>query len=438
MRRAVFLGLVLLATSHLSFAQTTFALEGYIGSAHLPASFRAGGRTIVLTRHTTFGFIGSGTRSNSDPALRSLRVGAYVQVAGSDPDHISPIAAEVVLVRDENNQKLSGIGVITRVVKSGPDPMYEADGYLIHVTSSTHLSFAGDLSSLSEIAANTWIHFAGKRNSDGTLEASHAQFIPAKPTKFKAIKGVEIQPVQVRPVSAPNGAAQPAAGRSSSSADASLQEGEQVKLGLGRWHTIPADQPLQQRVHRIGMTLVPAYQRQMDDSDPSKIHFRFFAVDDEKLHKTECLLDGAILVSRQMIDRLPNDDQLAAVLADGIACNLQRQAARTVVEMRKELGIQLAADVAEVFFPPAGLIASAHSVAAGNPEERLAEERLRIALALMQDAGYDPWQSPEAWRLAAPKKLPADLASLEYPDSGCYQLSVLYLQYARTGQQQKQ
>ena len=434
MLRTVCFGLVLCAASCL-FAQSNFLVEGYVSSTHLPASFKAGGRTVVLTRQTAFGFIGLDSTSTSHPARGLLRIGAYVQVAGSAQNFVTPIAATMVFVRDDGNRKYSGIGVITRVVTSSPDPVYEADGYLIHVTASTKIEFAADLSSLSEVVPNTWIHFAGKLDGNGILDASNAHFFPSKPTKFKAIKGVEIVPVQMRPSNAPKDAAAPAASASSNSIDgASLQEDEQLKVGLGRWHTIPAGHPLQQRIHRIGMALVPGYQRQMDDTDPSKIHFRFFAVDDKKLRGAECLLDGAIVVSTQSIERLANDDQLSAVLADGIACHLQRQTARAVAERR----IEVASEVAGMFFPPAGLALSVHSAAAGDVTERLAEERLRIALALMQDAGYDPWLAPETWRIFEPKKLPANVAVLEYPDSACYQLSVLNLQYPRGRQPQKQ
>ena len=31
-------------------------------------------------------------------------------------------------------------------------------------------------------------------------------------------------------------------------------------------------------------------------------------------------------------------------------------------------------------------------------------ERARMALGVMADAGYDPWQAPEAWRLMDPKE----------------------------------
>jgi hypothetical protein len=341
--------------------------------------------------------------------------------------------ATTVLVHDDWDQKLSGIGVITRVVLS-PAPstaVYESDGYLIRITPSTKLDFLGDLDSLADVSTNTWLHFGGKRGNDGVLEAAKAQFIPAKPTEFKALKGLEVATVKTRPAGEKD-VAMTSVGKGTPAVPddgVALQQDEELKIGLGHWHTLPADQPLQQRVHRIGMALVPAYQRTMADDDPSKIHFRFFAIDNSKLQGSICLLDGAVLVSKQTVDRLKSDGELAAVIADGVACNLQRQAARAVVAMRKELGVDLAVDVALAFVPGAGF--AFNSGIADREIVVMQEERLRIALALMNDAGYDPWLAPEAWRLVVPKKLPADLASLTYPDISCYQIGILNLQYAR-------
>jgi len=415
-------------------AQTIYPIEGYISNIHPPMGFEAGGRQFYLTSETSFGLMGSNSTSIASPLRDALRVGVYVEVAGRDPGLTMPIKATTVLVRDDLDQKLSGIGVITRVVLA-PAPttaVYEADGYLIRITPSTQLDFLGDLSSLGDVTANTWIHFSGKRGEDGILQATRAQFIPAKPTKFKAAKNIEIVTVKTRPAGAKDNAmTSEATGTPALSDDgAALQQDEQVKIGLGRWQTLPADQPLQQRVHRIGMALVPAYQRAMADDNPSKIHFRFFAVDNNKWRGSICLLDGAVLIPTQVVERLKSDDQLAAVIADGIACSLQRQAARMVAARRKELGIDLAVDVGLAFVPGINFAVFSSGIA-GKEEATMEEERLRIALALMHDAGFDPWQAPQAWRLLEPKKLPADLASLPYPDTSCYQVGILNLQYAR-------
>ena len=54
-----------------------------------------------------------------------------------------------------------------------------------------------------------------------------------------------------------------------------------------------------------------------------------------------------------------------------------------------------------------------------------------MALALMADAGVDPWQAPEAWRRVAPKVLPKDWETVKFPSRGGYQLGILNLQYSR-------
>ncbi len=418
-------------------AQTDYyPIEGYINAIHPPAGFAVGGRRFDVSSETSFGLMGHDSTSTGSPLRDALVVGAYVQVSGQETSPFNPIKATTVLIRDDRNQELSGIGVITRVVSPAPAAVFEADGYLIRVTASTHIAFSGDLTSLAEVSENTWISFSGKRGKDGILEAKKAQFVPAKPTKFKAARNLEIATVKTRPAGAQDNAmTSQAMGTPAIAGDgAALKQDEELKIGLGHWHTLPADQPLQQRVHRVGMALVPAYQREMADDDPSKIHFRFFAVDNDKLHGAICLLDGVVLVSKQTIERLANDDQLAAVLAAGVANHLQRQAARTVVAMRKELSIDIALDIASAFVPGVGL-SKVFGLGMSAKDEPIAmqEERLRISLALMRDAGFDPWLAPEAWRMALPKKLPANLDSLAYPDISCYQLGILNLQYSKKG-----
>jgi hypothetical protein len=96
---------------------------------------------------------------------------------------------------------------------------------------------------------------------------------------------------------------------------------------------------------------------------------------------------------------------------------------------------EAAADVAAATIDPwLGLdLAFGEALTGAHPntkDQLLAEEqRGRVALALMADAGYDPWQAPEAWRLLWPKSLPKDLGALKYPNRSGYQFSILSLQY---------
>jgi hypothetical protein len=408
----------------------TFPIEGYINFIRSPKSFVVGGREFDISRQTQFGLMGGDVPSTTSPLRDALRIGVYVQVAGHEAFTMGPINATTVLVHDQWNESLSGLGVITRVDSTGTAPVFDADGFRIRITPATKLSFYGDVTSLDQVAPNDWVSFSGKRGQDGIIDAAKARLLPAKPTKFKAAKNLEIRSVKTRPAgSTGNALVSEGKGTPTAPTDgASLEQDEQLKIGLGRWHTLPADQPLQQRVHRIGMALVPAYQREMADDDPSKIHFRFFAIDDNKLHGNVNLLDGAVLVSKQTVERLTSDDQLAAVIADGVAYSLQRQAAQEVKMNRIAWG----AEIAQMFVPGVGFaMLAANGIAGGDPETLMKQERLRVALALMRDAGFDPWQAPEAWRIVDLKKIPANLASLAYPDNSCYQIQILSLQYSR-------
>jgi len=177
---------------------------------------------------------------------------------------------------------------------------------------------------------------------------------------------------------------------------------------------------------------VPEYQKKLPPNDPSRIRFRFYAVDDDKTRTEFCSLYGVILIPMQAVERLGTDDRVAALLADGIAIDLQRQKVRVAEQNLRFLAVDAAGDVAGAFVPGLNLIPVAGGLAAGRIKSEMEEERGRVALALMAAAGYDPWQAPETWRLLAPKKLPTDLDTLKYPNLSGYQFEILHFQYSNS------
>ncbi len=413
-----------------------FAAEGYITAVHLPEGFDVNGQRILLERGVTYGLEKETTSSTDSPFSNNVQVGAYAFVEGKLDRKSKSVLAHTVRFRDDLSRKLSGLGVICRVVSTGPEPVFQADGYPIRITPATRTTFQGTLHSMADVGTNIWLRYEGTRGNDGVLVATEAQFIPAKSAKVKALKGWEVTDMDFHPPASGLKDSAVPPGSAPSPLDASDQDAVLTKDGYVRWgitggkHKIPANHALQARVRRIGMMLVPAYQRQLPDADPSKIHFRFYAVDARKMRSDICSYEGLILVPVQLVERLQNDDQLAAVLADGVAFNLQRQMARLVVDSRVFLATSATVDTALFLLPGVGIAGLiANSVAASKILQQMEEQRGRIALSLMADAGFDPRQAPEAWRLLAPKKLPADLDSLKYPDIAGYQLGILNLQY---------
>jgi predicted Zn-dependent protease len=178
--------------------------------------------------------------------------------------------------------------------------------------------------------------------------------------------------------------------------------------------------------------VVPAYQKQLPVDNPTKIKFAFYVVDEPHYRFALSCNLGVILVPRQVIMRLKNDDQLAAVLADGVAFNLQRQSYQVNRECLVLYGTALAADASLFLFPEVFPVAIAGEIVAEKKILlQMEEQRGRIALSLLADAGYDPWQAPEAWKLLEPKKLPDDLSTLKFPSRSEYQLGILSMQYSK-------
>lgn len=325
------------------------------------------------------------------------------------------------------DKKIAGFGVIDRVILPGPEPVFQADGYRIRIDSSTVVAFSGELKSLAEVGTNTWVKYEGKRDAGGVLVASQAAFAAARKVKIPASQlstDQEAAPSQESRIDAKGNF---------------VSMHTKVRMsdagGWCGWHKVPADRALQERVHRVGLSVVPAYQKQLATDDSAKIHYRFYAVDEKQIRSDMFCVAGLILVPVQVVKRLKNDDQLAAVLADGVAFNIQIQSARLLTERRELMGVEIAGEIAGAFIPGVNLATKAGAaVFVHEMDLHMEEQRGRMALAILSDAGYDPWQAPEAWRLLAPKKMPGNANSLKYPARSEYQFGFLNSQYgARAG-----
>ena len=112
------------------------------------------------------------------------------------------------------------------------------------------------------------------------------------------------------------------------------------------------------------------------------------------------LPDGTVLVPYKGVQRMQNDAQLAALVADALATVLEKQKLRMEVALRCINADELATEAA--YFAVAGL----PGIAAWTIEERAALRREmnqsgRVSLDLMHDAGYDISQAPLAWWIVA-------------------------------------
>jgi hypothetical protein len=327
-----------------------------------------------------------------------------------------------------SDQELSGLTVIVKVASIAGERLFHADGYRIRVQSGTVTVFSGSLKTLAEVVPGTWIHFEGALDDTGVLVASKAEFFSPGSRKSltamgprKAKHATDYQPVTRDGLLDADGNF--------------ISPHAKVRLsGAGGpcgWHTVLADPPLQERVERIGMRLVPMFQKQLPPDSPSRISFRFYAVADGKVRSAFACNDGLVLVPKNVVERLQSDDQLAAVLAEAVAFNLQRQLVTISPLDLTAFGSEVGAIIPVLF--PAGYVAGevAEGIVGLEKEAKLQRELARMALQLLADAGFDPWQAPETWRILAPKDPPRDVGSLKYTRESKYQLSILKILYKR-------
>jgi hypothetical protein len=323
-----------------------------------------------------------------------------------------------VFLLNERTKVREGAGLILKVVSDGPEPVYRVDGYLIRVNLKSLQWYANNLQRLSDVGPNSILHYKGKIGEDGILEATRANFTR----------------IVDKPGTVPLSQSSEASDKATLSNGCTVQAPAFTEDKQHSWIAIPPDHPIQQRVARIGMSLTPACLCENTGKESAKINFRFYAIDDEKVKGGYAIFDKhVILIPKQAAERLQNDSQLAAVLAEGIAQTLQmREITKGEVG---EVVTGAAATSTMVFAAPLSAIAFATELIPGKHKGEQAvetpaeDQRDRIALGLMADAGYDPHQAPEAWRLLATEHSTSDPQQLLYPIRSEYQLSVLATMY---------
>jgi hypothetical protein len=192
------LGMSVICAALSAQRKPAIAVEGYVTVMHSSSSFEIRGKEVSVSPQTSYGFIGEAPVQTGDGALRdAVQLGAYVQIVGQTNPQTRIMEATAVYLRTDLDHKLSGFGVIDKVISSGPEHLFRADGYILRITSSTDLTFADQLNSLANIGTNVWVRYEGEYDKSGVVVVSKASFLPAKSTKFMALSVLEVDDIRV-------------------------------------------------------------------------------------------------------------------------------------------------------------------------------------------------------------------------------------------------
>ncbi|HEV2322592.1 MAG TPA: DUF5666 domain-containing protein [Terracidiphilus sp.] len=391
-------------------------ISGYITRVASRSDFDVNGLRVRCDSRTSSGLVIGGTMSGKPGCPQTAPyVGERARVEGSFRKSDRSIAATTIAFVHEASSEVSGSAVIDGLPRSGPSTsaksslLVRADGYRILITGKTLVVWVSPLHSFGDVRAGDWISYKGQQRADGIVVAEKVWLEPLavdiREQNFRARRNFD-------PSKVPASAKQSAVSRHF--------------LGVNPKRLPPYNDPqMQARVHNIGEKLIPAWQRALPDSDPAKIHFRFQVIRIKKFYAPLALASGVILVPQQVVSRMQNDAQLAAVLADNIATVLERQDYRFLPEKRAKNAGAWAADAAGIFVPGAGLLAPALCYGGGAAMDIKAEDQSgRVALGLLHDAGYDIDQAPMAWWLLS-SDTPEPISKIPPPHRAAYLYRIL-------------
>lgn len=406
----VSLALLLAFSSTFASAQTPAPeQDGVVTRATSYADFDVNGLHVVLERFATVqkGLAQSGNFTHSDAPY----IGESVSVTGYPNRGKKTLHASDVVFHPTFKHTVSGSAMIDRVLSSATATEIEvrADGYPIWIRSTTKTKFNDPITSLSNVSTNVWIDYHGTLEDDGTVVADSAAFWPNVLTdrEQKLLAKTDYDPAAV-------------------SKDSHQNFWSKQLLGLDPQQIPPYhDAEMQARVDRIGNSLIPAYQRNLPATDERKIVFAFQLIDGPKWHDALTMPAGVILVPRQIVEKLKDDSELATVLADNIACALNKQSYITAPKLTAVSAGTIAGTAAGFFVPGLGLATAIASTSSQVTIARnLRQQSGRVSLDLMHEAGYDIQHAPMAWwRLEA--KHPDDPTASNPPDRALYLYSTL-------------
>jgi hypothetical protein len=365
-------------------------LAGYVTRVD-SANFDVNGTHVLLTDKTRILSRAAHSHSKILPSEFKPYLGQHLKILGNHDRKPHAITAARIELEAPQNARIAGSAIVDAVLDppTAGDHLLRADGYRVLIPAAVLPTFAPPLDPASAFHTNVWITFSGKRRPDGVVLADKVGFRPNSISndEDKLRSRTEHDPAAVDP-----GAKQSGLSRAFRGTDPTR---------------IPPykDADMQARIDSIGARLVPQYQRELASGDDTRIDFRFQLVDQPKWHDAQTWPNGIILVPRQVVERLQDDSQLAAVLAENVACALEKQSYRFLPTSHTITAASVAGALGGAFVPGLGLASTLGGEATREKILRhLMEQDARVSLFLMHDAGFDITQAPLAWWLLADEK----------------------------------
>jgi Zn-dependent protease with chaperone function len=415
-RKSAF-AIVLIALGAVPVAGSTkpVKIHGYVTQVTSPTNFEIEDYRITSDQGLALDFENAGPDVKF--ALQDLRVGVELQIEGTLDDSTAELKAKSIRIDMDQFR----VKPLTAVISLPPKGIsyadggwtgdFVADGQRIHVSPTTKVLFKpshsdkdlqkkaakqakgvghaeGDaddfgaevLQSLDQVRPGMLLTYQGKRDAvSGAIQAERVIFMKndLEPGEAKLWKSLQAQ------VKAAQG----------------LKPGELKIDKVGKFKLLP-NEDVQNYVKIVGTSLVPPYQRDLPASDPSKIPFQFYVVENNEANAF-ALANGTVVVNSGLLDVLDNEAQLAAVLGHEMAHATQEHTWRQLQFHKTErFGLALASAVAAAYgqYNLSNALTLTQAAIQNGYSRNLENQADRVGLEYMTAAGYDPREAPRVWK----------------------------------------
>jgi len=331
-----------------------------------------------------------------------IRVGTELEIKGEYDEESGELKAKSIKLFSDDTLSVKRTALLEKLPVltadgSGWSGTIYADGQRISITSATAVSLSPNHSercagskdrgagsppfNLDSLNLDTFVHYEGVRRADGLVEASKVEFQHAEVENGERKLWRRFAPKVTDP-------------------DYAKFQPGQLKMHW-KTYTILPDQQAQAYIANLGKRLIPAHQKELPASDPLKIPFQFFVVEDKSFNAVT-YPNGVVIVHSGVFGVLHNEAQLAFVLSHEISHAVEKHTWQQHEYHRSEL-IALRAGGALV---PGGLLVG-NLLASGISSQYsrgLENQADRVGLEWMLAAGYDIREAPQSWKAVSEKK----------------------------------
>ncbi len=392
----------------LSGAPKNVKIHGYITQITSPTAFEIDDYRVSSDQTLALDFDNAGPDIKF--ALQDLRVGVELQISGALDESTGELKAKSVKI-DLDQFRVKPLTAIIAYPPKGITQTadgwtgdFVADGQRIHVSPATKILFRPSrsdkelekalknakgssdsvegevLHSVDQVAAGMQITYEGKRNpTTGVVQAEKVIFMrnDLEPGEAKLWKSLKVQSTNAQ----------------------GLKPGELKIDKVGKFKLLPNDD-VQKYVRAIGVSLVPQYQRDLPDSDPRKIPFQWYVVENKEANAF-ALANGTVVINSGLFDVLDNEAQFAAVVGHEMAHATQEHTWRQLNFHKNErMGLAIASALAAGYgkYNLSDAFKLTEAAIQNGYSRNLEDQADRVGLQYMTAAGYDPREAPRVWK----------------------------------------